>query len=123
MYINLANNIENWIKIGARDHVLDWITHGITFRLSQIPPKFQFSNPPHSKAETIFIDSEIKKLLNISVIRRCQPGEIPHCVSPIRAVYQKNKYRLISNLREVNKYISVPKFSQEGCGVRPYQIR
>ena len=117
MFVNLENNINSWSKIGAPGHIINWIQNGIYFRLSEVPPKFQFRNPIHSKPESEFIDGELKKLLKNNVIRCCDPGEIPHCVSPIRAVYQKKKYRLISNLTELNKYIRVPKFSQEGIDV------
>ena len=123
MYLNLKRNIDAWRRIGTPEHVIDWIENGIKLQFVKSPPSIRLSNPPQSKEQYSFIDAEVEDLLKNKIIRKCDPGEIPYCVSPIRAVSKKGgKYRLITNLQQLNLCVDVPKFSQEGIEIVAEQL-
>lgn len=118
MFSNVQSSIANWHKIGPPSFVLRWISNGITLEFLEPPPPLHLLNPTFTKRESDFIDQEISDLKRSGAIRQCPPGDIPYCVSPIKTVAKKgNKLRLIHDLREVNKCISVSKFSNEGIDV------
>jgi hypothetical protein len=106
------------MKIGSPDFVITWITEGVPLCFNQTPSRIHLKNPHFSQNEMLFIDNEIHELLKSGAIKRCEKGEVPWCVSPIKTVKgRKGKRRLITDLRGVNTYIEVPKFSQEGIEV------
>ena len=118
MFHKVRNSITQWKQIGSPEFVLSWISQGIPLDFVHTPPAFSLKNPRLTEKEALFVDQEIKDLKRCGAIRQCRPGEIPYCVSPIKTVPKKgNQLRLIHDLREVNKYIVVPKFSNEGIDV------
>jgi hypothetical protein len=60
----------------------------------------------------LFVSEEIHRLLNIGAIEKCE--KVPKCVSPINVVPKRhNKYRLIIDLRHLNKHCEAPRFVNE----------
>ena len=107
-----------WRRIGASDTVLDWVTNGIKIPFHRVPEPAVLSNPSFSNAEKLFICAEIDKLLASGVIERVD--EIPRCVSPLKVVSKKNgNFRLICDLRYINDFCDVPRFSNEDVSVLP----
>jgi hypothetical protein len=118
MFQSVQNSVTQWCKIGAPKFVVNWIKDGIPLEFSQEPPRVHIHNPQLTKRQADFVDQEIHELKKCGAIRQCVPGEVPHCVCPIKTVPKKgNQLRLIHDLREVNKFVNVSKFSNEGIDV------
>ncbi len=108
----LKSGLNYWETI-APVTVVNWIKDGI-----QIP--FQEKRPDHfvlpnkvSSKYADFVSNEIEDLLHKDVIE--QVYEVPLCTSPINVVPKKNgKYRLITDLRELNAFCKPPKFTNQG---------
>ena len=116
MYSTLANAVQAWTNIDALSHVISWITNGvpIVFKDS-VPAPCHIPNPVFSKRESEFIDTEVAELVCSGVLKRCKPGEVPYCVSPLKCVPKRNnKLRLIVDLRYINQHVDIPTFTQEG---------
>ena len=113
-----------WHRIGANGNVLDWIEHGIRVPFCSEPDCFILPNRALSPRERYFVTSEIDSLLESGALRRCVPGEIPWCVSPINCAPKKNgKLRLIVDLRRVNEHIVSQSFQYEGIDVVTQLVR
>lgn len=80
----LAQNIDNWIGIGASNVVLDWIQTGVNFPLYDDIKSFEIPNKTFTKSESAFIRSELQSLLLLGHIEICE--SMPFCVSPINCV-------------------------------------
>lgn len=117
MINSLKNNIASWEKIAASSIVLQWIRFGVPLVFQGCAPhQFMFSNPKFSVKEIQFIRSELHDLLACGAIREVDSK--PWCVSPIRCVPKKrNKLRLITDLRQVNSFVTAPKFQHDGINV------
>ena len=107
-----------WERIGASDTVIDWITDGITISFKREPEPSVVNNPLFSDSENKFVCAELEKLLANGVVERVD--ETPRCVSPLKVVPKKNgKFRLICDLRYLNEFCDVPRFSSEDVSVLP----
>ncbi len=109
----LTDNFQFWESIETPEHVLDWIKCGVSLPLSvDSIPGFHFDNPNLNKKQSDFISGEVEKLLASNSIEFCHTP--PKCVSPISCVPKKTgSYRLITDLRNVNKYCHPPAFKYE----------
>ena len=94
-----------WRAVGASPTVMRWIEMGYDLPLMGTPPAFFASNHAGATQYDFFIDESLPKWLKAGAVRRasCQP----HMVSPLDVVpkKQEGKYRLILDLRELNKYV------------------
>lgn len=110
----LGDNLLAWNKIGAPQVIKSWIKHGVPLVFTDTTPdSFEFYNPHMNKKERSFVRGEIRALLRRGAIR--QVNNKPFCVSPIKCVPKKNgKFRLITDLRELNSCILHAKFQLEG---------
>ena len=107
-----AQNIDNWIGIGASNVVLDWIQTGVNFPLYDDIKSFEIPNKTFTKSESAFIRSELQSLLLLGHIEICESR--PFCVSPINCVPKKRgDFRLITDLRYINRCCVPPKFKNE----------
>ena len=107
-----------WERIGASDTVIDWITNGIKLSFKREPEPSVVNNPLFSDAENKFVCAELEKLLSKGVLERVDV--MPRCVSPLKVVPKKNgKFRLICDLRYLNEFCDVPRFSSEDVAVLP----
>ena len=59
----LAQNIDNWVKIGASDVVLDWLQNGVKFPICNTIETFEIPNKSFSRPESVFKRSELQSLL------------------------------------------------------------
>ena len=102
----ILSNVENWVRINAPKCVLSWIEHGVPIRFNSPPSAFELPNRPMNSKETMFIDHEIDRLLQLRYIEQCDADHKPICVNPINCVPKKktssSKFRLITDLRRVN---------------------
>ena len=90
-------------------------SNGIKLPFTTTPNPINNTNRHFTLEETLFVRKEIKSLLKNKCIIKCD--HVPHCVSGLSVVPKKSynegsdKFRLILDLREVNKYCEVPKFN------------
>lgn len=113
-FLPLSACIDSWIKIGAPDYVLQWISEGVPIPFksdSEISP-FELDNHLLTPRQADFVDEEINRLLCKGFIEKCT--DKPLCVSPLGVVPKKNhKLRLITDLRKLNAYCEVPSYRNE----------
>ena len=95
-------NINVWRSIGASETVINWLTDGIKIDFLKTPEIFKFNNKQFNPKETVFIRSEIQRLLKANYIRTCESSDY---ISPLSCVPKKTGgYRLIVNLRHLNEH-------------------
>ena len=95
-------NINEWRAIGASETVIKWLVDGIKIDFINNPETFQFNNKQFNPKETVFIRSEIQRLLNAKYIKTCDSSDY---ISPLTCVPKKTGgYRLIVNLRHLNEH-------------------
>ena len=106
--------IRAWERIGAPEHVLDWIKDGVRLPVESDPGNFQCDNRIKNVREFEFVDKEVSSLLERGAIIKSQTK--PQCVSGLKCVPKKgnNKYRLIIDLRILNECVLPQKFQYEG---------
>ena len=109
----LTKNIDKWEVITDNNTVLDWLKHGVLLPFIKSPLPFKFSNRKFTGEEARFIDAEVSRLLKTGCIEINRNSE-PCYVSPINVVPKKKGFRLVTDLRYLNEYISPPKFIYEG---------
>ena len=110
----LGKNIKNWEKIGAPDHVIEWISDGVKFPITEDinDISFEIENKWLSPKDNEFLHAEISDLLLLGCIEKCDIR--PKCISPIKCVPKKNgKARLVTDLRFLNSKSTAPKFKSE----------
>ena len=108
---NIKSCVHEWANIGAPKCVTEWLSHGVPLPFVEQPVPIKFNNKHFNEAERNFLCNEINDLLNEGIIQYC---EKPHCITPISVVPKKDKsYRLIADLRYINKCLQVPKFSYD----------
>ena len=109
----LKDHLDAWNSINPPDEILDWISSGVTFNFKQSQHSFDIKNHKLSKAEVAFVDGELNSLLSKGAISKVDYK--PHCINPIGCVPKKGKkFRLITDLRELNNNIYCPYFKNEG---------
>lgn len=105
---------ENWRKITNDQNILDIVQHcRIEFADGENPVNFQSYCNNFSFEENLIVDQEIKKLLDLKVIKEVEhhPNEY---ISPIFLVPKKDgEYRMILNLKNLNKSIAYYHFKME----------
>ena len=109
---SLSKCSQYWLEIGAPAFIVQWITKGVPLIFKEQPCPFHLNNHVLNEKERTFVQEEINSLLNCGAIEKCD--FIPNFVSPIGCVPKKGgKLRMIVDLRQLNKYCEIPKFSQE----------
>lgn len=109
---NLRRNLHSWRQIDAPNYVIDWIQNGVPIPLKEDIRPFEQENHKLTFLQSSFIDKEIQRLLLCGFIEHCDVK--PLYISPIGCVPKKNrKFRLITDLRHLNKHCVVPKFRNE----------
>jgi hypothetical protein len=110
----LQNKLDNWTKIGAPEHVVHWITHGVKIPFKgQYTPSFDIDNRKLTTTQAVFVDHELNQLQASRIISRLDYK--PKCVSGINVVDKKgsDKHRLIIDLRVLNETCEAPGFTSE----------
>ena len=112
MFKALRHNIKYWETISNNTTVLNWIREGVRLPFNERPDSFYFNNRKFNAKEAEFIDKEVNRLLKTGCIVRTNESN-PSYVSPINVVPKKNGFRLVTDLRHLNKYITPPSFVYE----------
>ena len=101
-----------WQRIGAPEHILEWVKFGVKVPFKDPPPPCFYDNHVKGATQWNFVDNEIQKLLREGFV--CKVKQQPQCVLPIQTVPRKSgKLRLVIDCRYVNRHIEAPKFKQE----------
>lgn len=103
---------DSWTTINPSFSVLSWIREGVPIPFVSIPPPFALPNRQSTAKESSFIEAEVASLCQSGAIRQTRVK--PVCISPIWCIPKKNgSFRLITDLRELNKYAPCPAFQYE----------
>ena len=114
----LKDRVDQWIKYGASDFILDIIQDGYALPFVEgIRPEGKILN--NNKSSLIyhdFVEEEIAKLLKRGCISESKVS--PLVVNPLTvSVNDQGKCRLILDLRYINQYLVIPKFTLEDVAV------
>ena len=106
--------VDFWSSIGTSHTVIQWILDGVPIRWNGSPlARRLMRNSRSAFAHRSFVDEAVSELLSANAIR--QVFHTPAVVSPLGVVPKigTNKFRLIVNLRYVNKAMVIPRFRLE----------
>ena len=110
---NISKHIKEWRKITDNETVLKWVEFGVPLDFQSSPDSFVQENNTFSVRESEFLESEIPKLLASGCIK--ESDKKPFCVSRISCVPKSDgSYRLVTDLRLLNKHLKDKKFIYEG---------
>ena len=105
-------NLNAWRYIDAPQTVIDWLEKGINIPFHTKPSYFEKPNHKLSFTQTLFVRSEIDRLLKTGYIK--QLDNKPRYISPIGCVPKKTGgYRLITDFRHLNSFCNSCSFKQE----------
>ena len=110
---NVKKFLPNWQKITKNSEILETV-QGAKILFCTIPPSTVKNNPNFTQPETDAIDNEISKLLQKGVVKPSyhEEGEF---ISPIFVTPESDGgYRVILNLKSLNKYINTEHFKMHG---------
>ena len=112
VYNRLHNNYEFWEKdLQSTSFVLDIVDSGYRLPFKDtIPSKCFLKNNKFALKNSDFVKTAIKQLLSEGKIEECATA--PFSVNPLSVVEGKKK-RLVLDLRQVNKFLFIPKFHYE----------
>ena len=112
-----------WDKIETPFYIKKWLEEGVTIPFISEPPLCEYENYVLNKEQENFVDSKLSEYIYEGYIS--EVAEKPRCISPLGCVAKKNKekWRIISDMRMVNKYINVPKCRYEDLSELPNVIR
>lgn len=109
---NIKGRTKYWREIDCNPEILKWIECGVQLPFTSSPHRIFIPNKKHNFKESQFLDQEIKSLVKQGAIKPVVKQ--PYCVSSISCVPKKGgSYRIITDLREVNKYCPCPHFRYE----------
>ena len=110
---NIKNFLENWKRITSDKYILDIVKHGLKLEfLSEAPHKEPFQVTYNSKKNN-FISQEINKLLKKKVIVQTTAEKGDFFSSVFLRVKKDESYRMILNLKKLNKYTDSKHFKME----------
>ena len=102
----LKNFLKEWQRITSDPVILDIIVACRIQFIDNLPPNQErFSQQNFNSTQTLIIEEEISKLLQVNVLKEVQWNK-NQFLSPIFLRPKKNKeYRMILNLKKLNEYV------------------
>ena len=95
-------DLNAWKRIDTNSVVINWIKDSVEFDFDKPLSPFYFENKKHSSHEHLFLQTEIRQLLNCGYIEKTVDSSY---ISPISCVPKKNSdFRLVINLRHLIKH-------------------
>ncbi|CAI7890632.1 unnamed protein product [Closterium sp. NIES-54] len=103
-----------WASWCESSLILSVIANGywLPWKAFSLPP-FRDQNHAGVLKHTDFTRSAIQELLTSGAAEVASSSSAVTCISPLNVAEQRNKCRLILDLRKVNQYLIVPKFKYE----------
>ena len=99
----LRENIQFWRDIGTNEFILDTLENGYKIPFYSMPQKSSCKNNKSALLEPDFVEEAITDLLDRNLIEVCTVQ--PFIVNPLTVAHNKEKKRLILDLRNVNVHI------------------
>ena len=113
----LGERWREWVDIGASAHVVTWLREGVSFpQVKRLERKFFGDNGITKEEEVEWADNEISRLCGTGALVEVRESEL-QAVSPIRLAPKKgskNRFRMIVNMRGVNRSLKPLTFKMEG---------
>ena len=100
---SLRSNIYFWKEIEASEFILDVVENGYKLPFQSVQAQKEFKNNKSSLIHSDFVTASIRDLLESN--RIVELHSKPHVVSPRYVSANKEKKRLILNLRYVNQHL------------------
>ncbi|CAI7932755.1 unnamed protein product [Closterium sp. NIES-54] len=115
MHNRLRNQLHWWISWCDSSFIISIIARGhwLPWKTTELPP-FETTNHAGVHAHTTFTREAIRDLITSGAATKVSSRTALSCVSPLNVVEQRDKCRLILDLRKVNQHLQVPKFKYEG---------
>ncbi|CAI7841191.1 unnamed protein product [Closterium sp. NIES-54] len=111
----LRNQLHWWISWCDSSFIISIIARGywLPWKTTE-PPPFETTNHAGVHAHTTFTREAIRDLITSGAATKVSSRTALSCISPLNVVEQRDKCRLILDLRKVNQHLQVPKFKYEG---------
>ncbi|CAI7888398.1 unnamed protein product [Closterium sp. NIES-53] len=104
-----------WCSWCDSSFILSIIARGYWFPWkNEAPTPFESKNHAGTQAHGDFTRTAVQDLLRTGAAAEAPDRAALSCVSPLNVVEQREKCRLILDLRKVNEHLCVPKFKYEG---------
>ena len=100
---SLRSNIHFWKEIEACEFILDVVENGYKLPFQSFPAQKEFKNNKSSLIHSDFVTASIRDLHESN--RIVELHSKPHVVSPLSVSANKEKKRLILDLRYVNQHL------------------
>jgi len=103
---SLNKNPAAWHAAGASRVILRWVRLGCPLYSKGYIPRINIDNPPMATEREEEVTRQVEKLVVSGAAREVSEKDV-RCVSPVFVIpkRQAGKWRLIHDLREVNRYI------------------
>ena len=115
----LGERWREWVDIGASGQVVKWLKDGVSFPREKALERKRFGeNKIEDEEEIAWTDGEIARLCETGALVEVAEEELL-AVSPIRLAPKKGpkRFRLIVNMRGVNRSLRDLSFRMEGLGI------
>ena len=110
---NIKNFLENWKRITSDKYILDIVKHGLKLEFLSVSPHREPFRVTYNTKENDITSQEINKLLKKKVIVQTIAEKGDFFSSVFLRVKKGESYRMILNLKKLNKYIDSKHFKME----------
>ena len=100
---SLKSHLSFWKEINANDYILDVIEHGYQIPFVTTPSSSYLDNNKSARDNQPFVNQAISELLQTGAVT--EQFQIPYVVNPLTVAQNKNKKRLVIDLRYVNPHV------------------
>ena len=108
----LKENIDFWREIGTSNWGLKVIEQGYALPFVELPAPAYFGNHPMNEVEKRFLVQEIKNLAASGCVKECKREDLT-VINPLKVAKNKEKMRMILDLRYINKHLRSCRFKYE----------
>ena len=108
----LKENIDFWREIGTSNWGLKVIEQGYALPFVELPEPAYFGNHPMNEVEKRFLVQEIKNLVASGCVKECKREDLT-VINPLKVAKNKEKMRMILDLRYINKHLRSCRFKYE----------
>ena len=105
----LKENIDFWREIGTSNWGLKVIEQGYALPIVELPEPAYFENHPMNEVERRFLVQKIKNLVASGCVKECKKEDLT-VINPLKVARNKEKMRMILDLRYINKHLRSCRF-------------
>jgi hypothetical protein len=111
----MSKNLQNWKRLGASDYILTIIA-GIVINIEDSVTFKTLKQPLFTREQQSFLKETFAKYKEAGAVERCSNPRAIHLYFLVPKV-GKSPFRWISDLRNINPYVTTRKFKLEGIQV------